>query len=164
MSRYLTYVVDLKTSFSSSTNCTHCIPELSFQLSALQYRRMDFHEFCAAAVSVHQLEALDRWEQHARSAYEIFEKDGNRAIVIDELASVCDVFLSTHVHFLTDKNWSLFTHFLCHSVFQELGLSPSVPLHVVLQDWIRHTDGKLSFLGFVKLLHGMSSRSLSKMR
>lgn len=60
---------------------------------------MDFHEFCAAAVSVHQLEALDRWEQHARSAYEIFEKDGNRAIVIDELASVCDVFLSTQVHF-----------------------------------------------------------------
>ncbi|KAJ1291917.1 hypothetical protein BS78_02G352800 [Paspalum vaginatum] len=109
------------------------VQEILVSLSALQYRRMDFQEFCAAAVSVHQLEALDRWEQHARSAYEHFEKDGNRAIVIDELAS-------------------------------ELGLSPSVPLHVVLQDWIRHTDGKLSFLGFVKLLHGMSSRSLSKMR
>ncbi|OEL38834.1 CDPK-related kinase 5, partial [Dichanthelium oligosanthes] len=103
------------------------VQEILVSLSALQYRRMDFQEFCAAAVSVHQLEALDRWEQHARSAYEHFEKDGNRAIVIDELAS-------------------------------ELGLSPSVPLHVVLQDWIRHTDGKLSFLGFVKLLHGMSSR------
>ncbi|KAL5206134.1 hypothetical protein ABZP36_034343 [Zizania latifolia] len=75
----------------------------------------------------------DRWEQYARSAYDFFEKDGNRAIVIDELAS-------------------------------ELGLRPSVPLHVVLQDWIRHTNGKLSFLGFVKLLYGMSSRSLSKMR
>ncbi|TVU37878.1 hypothetical protein EJB05_11220 [Eragrostis curvula] len=109
------------------------VQDILASLSALQYRRMDFQEFCAAAVSVHQLEALDRWEQHARSAYEHFEKDGNRAIVIDELAS-------------------------------ELGLSPSVPLHVVLQDWIRHTDGKLSFLGFVKLLHGMSSRSLSKMR
>ncbi|XP_062187343.1 CDPK-related kinase 5-like [Phragmites australis] len=109
------------------------VQEILVSLSALQYRRMDFQEFCAAAVSVHQLEALDRWEQHARSAYEHFDKDGNRAIVIDELAS-------------------------------ELGLSPSVPLHVVLQDWIRHTDGKLSFLGFVKLLHGMSSRSLSKMR
>uniref|UniRef100_A0A804MT29 Protein kinase domain-containing protein n=1 Tax=Zea mays TaxID=4577 RepID=A0A804MT29_MAIZE len=109
------------------------VQDILVSLSALQYRRMDFQEFCAAAVSVHQLEALDRWEQHARSAYEYFEKEGNRAIVIDELAS-------------------------------ELGLSPSVPLHVVLQDWIRHTDGKLSFLGFVKLLHGMSSRSLSKMR
>ncbi|KAJ4963583.1 hypothetical protein NE237_023522 [Protea cynaroides] len=100
-------------------------------LLALQYRRMDFEEFCAAAVSVHQLEALDRWEQHARCAYELFEKDGNRAIIIDELAS-------------------------------ELGLGPSVPVHAVLHDWIRHTDGKLSFLGFVKLLHGVSSRTLAK--
>ena len=58
------------------------------QLSALQYRRMDFEEFCAAALSVHQLEALDRWEQHARCAYELFEKEGNRPIMIDELASV----------------------------------------------------------------------------
>ncbi|XP_039172720.1 CDPK-related kinase 5 isoform X2 [Eucalyptus grandis] len=107
------------------------IPDFLASLSALQYRRMDFEEFCAAALSVHQLEALDNWEQHARSAYEHFEKDGNRAIVIDELAS-------------------------------ELGLSPSVPVHAVLHDWIRHTDGKLSFLGFIKLLHGMSSRTAIK--
>ncbi|KAK4710350.1 hypothetical protein R3W88_004863 [Solanum pinnatisectum] len=100
-------------------------------LNALQYRRMDFEEFCAAALSVYQLEALDQWEQHARCAYEIFEKDGNRAIVIEELAS-------------------------------ELGLGPSVPVHAVLLDWIRHTDGKLSFLGFAKLLHGVSSRSITK--
>ncbi|XP_020216850.2 CDPK-related kinase 5 isoform X2 [Cajanus cajan] len=106
------------------------IPDFLASLNALQYRRMDFDEFCAAALSVHQLEALDQWEQHARCAYELFEKDGNKAIVIDELAS-------------------------------ELGLGPSVPVHAVLHDWIRHTDGKLSFLGFVKLLHG-PSRSLAK--
>ncbi|XP_062176880.1 CDPK-related protein kinase-like isoform X1 [Alnus glutinosa] len=100
-------------------------------LNALQYRRMDFEEFCAAASSVHQLEALDRWEQRARCAYELFDKDGNRAIVIEELAS-------------------------------ELGLGPSIPVHAVLNDWIRHTDGKLSFLGFVKLLHGVSTRTLAK--
>jgi hypothetical protein len=29
-----------------------------------------FQELCAEAVSVHQLEALDRWEQHVRSAYQ----------------------------------------------------------------------------------------------
>lgn len=46
--------------------------------------------------------------------------------------------------------------------FQELGLSPSVPVHVVLQDWIRHSDGKLSFLGFVRLLHGVSSRAFQR--
>ncbi|KAK6916477.1 Protein kinase domain [Dillenia turbinata] len=107
------------------------IPDFLASLNALQYRRMDFEEFCAAAFSVHQLEALDRWEQHARCAYELFEKDGNRAIVIEELAS-------------------------------ELGLGPSVPVHSVLHDWIRHNDGKLSFLGFVKLLHGISSRTLVK--
>jgi len=107
------------------------IPDFLSSLNALQYRRMDFEEFCAAALSVYQLEALDHWEQHARSAYEIFDKGGNRAIVIEELAS-------------------------------ELGLSPSVPVHAVLHDWIRQTDGKLSFLGFIKLLHGVSSRTLAK--
>ncbi|XP_008440252.1 CDPK-related kinase 5 isoform X1 [Cucumis melo] len=101
---------------------------LASQLNALQFRRMDFEEFCAATLSVRQLEDLGHWEQLARSAYEAFEKDGNRAIMIEELAS-------------------------------ELGLSPSAPVHSVLQDWIRHTDGKLSFLGFVKLLHGPSSRA-----
>ncbi|XP_074320557.1 CDPK-related kinase 7-like isoform X1 [Silene latifolia] len=100
-------------------------------VSSLQYRKMDFEEFCAAAISVHQLEAMDTWEQHARRAYELFEKDGNRPIMIEELAS-------------------------------ELGLSPAVPVHVVLQDWIRHSDGKLSFLGFVRLLHGVSSRTFQK--
>ncbi|WOL01840.1 calcium/calmodulin-dependent serine/threonine-protein kinase 1-like [Canna indica] len=100
-------------------------------VSSLQYRKLDFEEFAAAAISVHQMEALDTWEQHARQAYEFFEKEGNRPIMIDELAS-------------------------------ELGLSPSVPIHVVLQDWIRHSDGKLSLLGFVKLLHGVSSRTIPK--
>ncbi|KAL3515250.1 hypothetical protein ACH5RR_022152 [Cinchona calisaya] len=107
------------------------VPDFLVSLNALQYRKMDFEEFCAAASSVHQLEGLDHWEQRARCAYDIFEKEGNRAIVIEELAS-------------------------------ELGLSPSVPIHVVLRDWLRHTDGKLSFLGFVKVLHSPSTRTHSK--
>ncbi|XP_057983135.1 CDPK-related kinase 1-like isoform X2 [Malania oleifera] len=100
-------------------------------VSSLQYRKLDFEEFCAATISVYQLEGMESWEQHARRGYELFEKDGNRPIMIEELAS-------------------------------ELGLSPSVPVHVVLQDWIRHSDGKLSFLGFVRLLHGVSSRTFQK--
>ncbi|XP_022887352.1 CDPK-related kinase 1-like isoform X1 [Olea europaea var. sylvestris] len=100
-------------------------------VSSLQYRKLDFEEFCAAAISVHQLEGIESWEHHARHAYDFFEKDGNRPIMIEELAS-------------------------------ELGLSPSVPVHVVLKDWIRHSDGKLSFLGFVRLLHGVSSRAFQK--
>nr|XP_043620563.1 CDPK-related kinase 5-like [Erigeron canadensis] len=94
-------------------------------LTALQ---LDFEEFCAAAVNVHQLESFESWEQLARSAYDIFDKDANRAIVIEELE-------------------------------KELGLGPSVPLDVVLSDWIRHPDGKLNFLGFKKLLHGISTRN-----
>ncbi|XP_042060602.1 CDPK-related protein kinase-like isoform X1 [Salvia splendens] len=121
----------LKKNATDAMNESRIFDFLASQLNALQYRRMDFEEFCAAALSVYQLEALDRWEQHARCAYELFDKDGNRTIMIEELAS-------------------------------ELGLSPSVPVHAVLHDWIRHTDGKLSFLGFVKLLHGVSSRALAK--
>ncbi|CAM8965175.1 unnamed protein product [Rhodiola kirilowii] len=100
-------------------------------VSSLQYRKMDFEEFSAAAISVHQLEGTETWEEHARAAYELFEKDGNRPIRIEELAS-------------------------------ELGLGASVPVHVVLKDWIRHSDGKLSFLGFVRLAHGVSSRAFLK--
>lgn len=107
------------------------VQDILVSLNPIQYRRMDFDEFCAAALSVHQLEAHDRWEQHARRAYDLFEKEGNRALVIEELAS-------------------------------ELHLSPSVPVHAVLHDWIRHTDGKLSFLGFLKLLHGPSSHAFVK--
>ncbi|CAH2053336.1 unnamed protein product, partial [Thlaspi arvense] len=104
------------------------------QLNGLQYKGMDFEEFCAASISVHQHESLDCWEQSVRHAYELFEMNGNRVIVIEELAS-------------------------------ELGVGSSIPVHTILHDWIRHTDGKLSFLGFVKLLHGVSTRQpLAKTR
>ncbi|KAJ6905979.1 CDPK-related kinase 5-like isoform X2 [Populus alba x Populus x berolinensis] len=109
------------------------IPDFLSSLNPFQHRRIDFEEFCAAALNVHQLEAHDQWKQLARSAYELFEKDGNRAIVIEELAS-------------------------------ELGLGPSIPVHAILNDWISHADGKLSFHGFVKLLHGTSSRTIAKAR
>uniref|UniRef100_A0A1J3JTL5 non-specific serine/threonine protein kinase n=1 Tax=Noccaea caerulescens TaxID=107243 RepID=A0A1J3JTL5_NOCCA len=99
------------------------ITEFLALLNGLQRRGMDFEEFCAAALNVHQHETLDCWEQSKLHAYELFDKNGNRAIVIEELAS-------------------------------ELGVGPSV-----LHDWIRHADGKLSFSGFVKLLHGVSVRS-----
>ncbi|KAL1192275.1 CDPK-related kinase 2 [Cardamine amara subsp. amara] len=115
-----------------ATNATEAmkesrIPDFLALLNGLQYKGMDFEEFCAASISVHQHESLDCWEQSIRHAYELFEMNGNRVIVIEELAS-------------------------------ELGVGSSVPVHTILHDWIRHTDGKLSFLGFVKLLHGVSTR------
>ncbi|KAG0590218.1 hypothetical protein M758_1G080200 [Ceratodon purpureus] len=101
--------------------------EILTSMDALSFKKMDLSEFCAAAISVHQLEGTDRWEQHARAAYEIFEKEGNRVISVDELA-------------------------------REVGLAPTVPAQV-FQEWIRHSDGRLSFIGFTKLLHGVSSRA-----
>ncbi|KAH0914112.1 hypothetical protein HID58_028558 [Brassica napus] len=103
------------------------IPEFLALLNGLHHRGMDFEEFCAAAINVHQHESLDCWEESIRHAYELFERNGNRAIVIEELAS-------------------------------ELGVGPAITVHSVLHDWIRHTDGKLSFFGFAKLLHGVSVR------
>lgn len=58
------------------------------QVSSLQYRKFDFEEFAAAAISVHLLEGSEGWDQRAHHAYELFEKDGNRPIMIEELATV----------------------------------------------------------------------------
>lgn len=100
-------------------------------IDALQFKKMDFEEFCAAACSVPQLEGLENWERQARTAYQIFEREANRVVVIEDLA-------------------------------RELGIPSSVPAHVVLHDWIRHSDGKLSFFGFTNLLRGMPPRSGTK--
>ncbi|XP_073138416.1 CDPK-related protein kinase isoform X2 [Henckelia pumila] len=105
------------------------VPDLLASLNVLQYSKMYFEEFCAAALTVHQMEAHENWEERARSGYDAFERNGNRAIVIEEVAS-------------------------------ELGISPSEPVYTVLQEWIRHTDGKLRFKGYIKLLHGPSTRRL----
>ncbi|KAI4970945.1 hypothetical protein ZWY2020_001859 [Hordeum vulgare] len=39
------------------------------ELKPLAYRSMDFEEFCAAAISPYQLEALDKWEEIAGTAF-----------------------------------------------------------------------------------------------
>jgi hypothetical protein len=58
------------------------------QMEPLAHRKMDFEEFCAAAISTHQLEAFDGWEQIASTAFEHFEQEGNRVISVEELARV----------------------------------------------------------------------------
>jgi serine/threonine protein kinase len=98
----------------------------ALKMNLLAFRKMNFEEFCAAATSVYQLEALDHWEEITRSAFAFFEQQGNRVISVEELA-------------------------------QELNLGPNV--YAALHDWIRHTDGKLSFFGFTKFLHGVTLRS-----
>jgi len=71
-------------------NTAFCVGRTT-QMDSLSFKKMDFPEFCAAATSVHQLEGTDRWERHARAAYDIFEKEGNRVISVEELTRVCSL-------------------------------------------------------------------------
>nr|XP_043616706.1 CDPK-related kinase 4 [Erigeron canadensis] len=96
------------------------------KMKPLSYTQMTFEEFSAAAISPHQLEALEKWETIANKAFQYFELEGNRAISVDALA-------------------------------QEMNVGEAA--HSTLNDWIRSSDGKLSFLGYTKFLHGLSTRS-----
>ncbi|CDP08633.1 unnamed protein product [Coffea canephora] len=62
------------------------VPDILNAMAPLSYRKMEFEEFCAAAISTYQLEALDGWEQIASTAFEHFELEGNRVISVEELA------------------------------------------------------------------------------
>ncbi|KAF5947476.1 hypothetical protein HYC85_013433 [Camellia sinensis] len=102
------------------------VPDILKLMEPLTYKKMNFEEFCAAAISTYQLEALEGWENIASTAFEYFEQEGNRVISIEELA-------------------------------QEMNLGQAT--HSLLKDWVRSSDGKLSFLGYTKLLHGVTIRS-----
>ncbi|KAK9914568.1 hypothetical protein M0R45_038340 [Rubus argutus] len=94
-------------------------------MEPLSHKKLDFEEFCVAAISTYQLEALEGWEKIASAAFECFEREGNRVISVEELA-------------------------------QEMNLGPTS--YTLLKDWIRTSDGKLSFLGYTKFLHGVTIR------
>ena len=79
---------------------------LVLQIDGLHFK-MDFNEFCAAAISVPQFEGLERWELQLHSAYEIFETEGNRVVMIEDLARVSNGIFVLHLrHFV-------FIHYLC---------------------------------------------------
>lgn len=155
-----------------------------FKMEPLCYKRMDFEEFCAAAISTYQLEAHEGWENIASMAFEYFEQEGNRAISVMELAQVRAskllnfnmvseqrfwvqlLFLLNilRVWFgLRARTWGgvlkYFSHNLMNNLVQELNLGPQV--YSLLKDWIRNSDGKLNFLGYTKFLHGVTIRSSS---
>ncbi|GAY68483.1 hypothetical protein CUMW_264490 [Citrus unshiu] len=95
-------------------------------MEPLSYQKLAYEEFCAAATSVYQLEALERWDQIAITAFDYFEQEGNRVISVEELVL-------------------------------ELNLAPAA--YSLLNDCIRNSDGKLSFLGYKRFLHGVTVRS-----
>ncbi|KAI8030030.1 CDPK-related kinase 4 [Camellia lanceoleosa] len=102
------------------------VPDILNMMEPLSHIKMDFEEFCAAAISTYQLEALEGWENIASTAFNYFEQEGNQVISVEELA-------------------------------QEMKLGHAA--HSLLKDWIRSSDGKLSFLGYTKFLHGVTIRS-----
>ncbi|PRQ60547.1 putative protein kinase CAMK-CDPK family [Rosa chinensis] len=55
-------------------------------MEPLAHKKLDFEEFCVAAISTYQLEALEGWEKIASTAFECFEREGNRVISVEELA------------------------------------------------------------------------------
>uniref|UniRef100_A0A6N2MWT5 non-specific serine/threonine protein kinase n=1 Tax=Salix viminalis TaxID=40686 RepID=A0A6N2MWT5_SALVM len=77
-------------------------PEILNAMESLAYRKMYFEEFCAAAISTYQLEALEGWEQIASTAFEHFEQEGNRVISVEELARELNVGPSAHTFI---KDW-----------------------------------------------------------
>ncbi|CAK9167037.1 unnamed protein product [Ilex paraguariensis] len=72
------------------------VPDILNAMAPLSYRKMDFEEFCAAAISTYQLEALEAWEQIASTAFDHFEQEGNRVISVQELARELNVGPTAH--------------------------------------------------------------------
>nr|BAJ96597.1 predicted protein [Hordeum vulgare subsp. vulgare] len=77
------------------------ILEFLHALEPLAYRSMDFEEFCTAAISPYQLEALDRWEEIAGTAFQHFEQEGNRVISVEELVQELNL-APTHYSIVQD--------------------------------------------------------------
>ncbi|KAJ8760823.1 hypothetical protein K2173_021861 [Erythroxylum novogranatense] len=95
-------------------------------MEPLSFKKLRFEEFCAAAISPYQLEGLEGWQMIAKTAFEYFEQEGNRAISVEELAL-------------------------------EMNLGPEA--FSIVKDWIRTSDGKLSFVGYTRFLHGVTIRN-----
>ncbi|KAL9266954.1 CDPK-related kinase 4-like protein [Drosera capensis] len=102
------------------------VSEILTSMEPLSNKKLDFDEFCAAATSIYQLEALESWDKIATAAFQHFEQEGNRVISIGELV-------------------------------QEMSLGPNA--YALVKDWIRISDGKVSFLGYTKFLHGVTIRN-----
>ena len=103
------------------------------QIEAAQSRKFDFQEFCAAATSVPQLEGLEKWEEQTRKAYHIFEIDGNRVVLIEDLARVSSMFYLLmqkkdihNIHLSQNFHESLFPFSYTH--FRSLAYHPQFQL------------------------------------
>ncbi|KAJ0239868.1 hypothetical protein HA466_0225880 [Hirschfeldia incana] len=72
--------------------------EIHHTMESLAYRKMYFEEFCAAAISIHQLEAVEAWNTIATAGFQHFETEGNRGITMEELERELNVGASAYGH------------------------------------------------------------------
>ncbi|KAK3042073.1 hypothetical protein RJ639_001775 [Escallonia herrerae] len=72
------------------------VPDILKLMEFLSYKKMEFEEFCAAAVNPYQLEALEGWESIATTAFEHFEREGNRVTSVEELAQEMNLGHTAH--------------------------------------------------------------------
>ncbi|XP_065863108.1 CDPK-related kinase 4-like [Euphorbia lathyris] len=70
--------------------------EILTVMEPLSYKKMNFEEFCAAAISPFQLEVHEEWENIARTAFDYFEEDGNKVISVQELAMEMNLGPTSH--------------------------------------------------------------------
>ncbi|KAL3699891.1 hypothetical protein R1sor_017913 [Riccia sorocarpa] len=104
------------------------ISEVLAVIDLYPFDEMNFEEFCAATLSIHQLRQIDHWWQYVRQAYEHLDAEENRFFLVEDLAS--EVGLKVE--------------------------DPETIVHLadMLGDWITYPEGRLSFRGFIKLLNG----------
>ncbi|XP_074281601.1 CDPK-related kinase 4-like [Silene latifolia] len=62
------------------------VSDIIAMMEPLSSKKIDFEEFCAAAISVYQIEALEDWDKIAAIAYQHFEQEGNRRISVEEFS------------------------------------------------------------------------------
>ncbi|XP_038685880.1 CDPK-related kinase 4-like isoform X1 [Tripterygium wilfordii] len=70
--------------------------EILNMMEPLSHKKIEFEEFCAAAISPYQLEALEGWEKIATTAFEFFEQEGNRVTSVEELAQEMNLGQSSY--------------------------------------------------------------------
>ncbi|GAB4858598.1 CDPK- kinase 4 [Ancistrocladus abbreviatus] len=75
-------LLDIKTDAMRAARVT----EVLTSMEPLAGKKMNFDEFCAAATSIYQLEAVENWDKIAKTAFQWFEQEGNRVISVEELA------------------------------------------------------------------------------
>nr|AAN71903.1 calcium/calmodulin protein kinase 1 [Nicotiana tabacum]AAS67891.1 calcium/calmodulin protein kinase [Nicotiana tabacum] len=111
---------------------------------------------------------------HLKEQFALLEESSDTNSSIDETKVKQDIKAgayefpsptATRAQFLEPKSLNNFltkqmTDAMIDELASELPLSPSLHDHARHHDWLGPSDGKLNFLGFVKFLHGVTSRSI----